>query len=363
MNKKIMFVMNQMTSGGAERVVSILANKMSQQMDKISLVITFESEIHYSLNSEIDVIKFNINTNSSQISRNLLEIKKLINTFKENKPDIIISFIRNVNCIIAARIVGIPVIISERNNPKYDPKSKFWRITRKIVYPYADGVVFQTEGARSYFNNSIKRKSCIIQNPIIDSIPIREHKENYNKEIVTIGRLCNQKDQITLIKAFNKFVKEHNDYKLIIYGEGDLRNKLEEEIKLLGIEEYVDMPGNYKDIHDKIKNAQVFVLSSIYEGYPNALIEAMAIGLPVISTSCEYGPSEIISNYNNGILVPVGDYNELEKEISKLVSDGNIMKKLSENAVKIREDLNVDIIVDKWMEYIIKVIDQKKSTI
>ena len=165
-----MFVMNQMTSGGAERVVSILANEMIRKNNRVSLVITFEGKVHYDLESEIELIQFNISRELNEIKRNIIEIKKLVSVFKLRKPDVVISFIRNVNCIIAAKIVGIPIIISERNNPIHDPKNKVWRLARKIIYPYATAIVFQTNGAKNYFNRYIRNKGYIIENPLTNYI-------------------------------------------------------------------------------------------------------------------------------------------------------------------------------------------------
>lgn len=355
MKKNLMFVMNQMTPGGAERVVSILANKMSEREHNVSLVITFDSDISYELNEKINLIKFNISRNRGQVIRNLIEIRNLINTFKKEKPDVIISFIRNVNCIIAAKIVGIPVIISERNNPKYDPKSKLWRILRILIYPYADGIVFQTEGAKSYFSKRIQSKSCIIKNPLSENIPIKESIDLKNK-VISVGRLCEQKNQKILIKAFRQFHEKYPEYKLEIYGEGNLREDLEKMTKELGMENYITMPGNTNEVYNKIINSDVFVLSSIYEGYPNVLIEAMSIGMPVISTDCEYGPKEIIRNYENGILVPKMDFEKLAEELCNIVSNKELRAKLGGNAKKIRGSLKVDKIVNEWTEYILKII-------
>lgn len=356
MNKKVMFVMNQMTSGGAERVVSILANNMIDYNFDVSLVITFTSDIHYNLNSNINIINLNISRNSSQIDRNLKEIRELISTFKKEKPDIIISFIRNVNSIIAAKYVGIPIIISERNNPKYDPKSRFWRVARKLVYPFSDGVVFQTEGARLYYSKYIRDKSCIIQNPLQENMPKKEVYDIESKSIVTIGRLSAQKNQKTLINAFYNIHKKYPQYKLFIYGEGELRQELEQLIRDLGIVDSVIMPGSIKNIHERIVEADIFVFTSLYEGYPNALIEAMAIGLPVISTECDYGPEDIINNDINGILVPIGDSNKLEIEIERLINDKNKRQKMGLSASNIKNELNEKIICEKWIKYINEII-------
>lgn len=348
--------MNQMTSGGAERVVSILANGMVNKDQNVSLVITFESDIEYKINKDVNIIKLNIKKDIGQIKRNLIEIEKLVKIFKDNKPDIIISFIRNVNCIISAKIVGIPVIISERNNPLYDPPNKFWRVARKIVYPYADGIVFQSEGAKKYFSKRIQNKGYIIKNPLSNELPL---KKNYNikKEIITVGRLSEQKDQKTLINAFYILKKKYPEYKLTIYGEGKLRQELQNLINELNLEDSISMPGTIKNIYERIIQADMFVFTSIYEGYPNSLIEAMSTGLPVISTDCDYGPREIIENDKNGILVPIGNYIEIANKMEKIIENKEFAKKLGAEATKIRDELQCNKIIDEWFQYILNVIN------
>lgn len=345
--------MNQMTSGGAERVVSILANQMVELNYSISLVITFQSTIDYYLDDRIEVITFNISKNMGQIKRNIEEVKKLRDLFKERRPDLVISFIRNVNTILAAKTVNIPVIVSERNNPIFDPNSKVWRIARHISYPFADGIVFQTTGAKNYFNKFIQKKSIIINNPLSDNIEIKHNKYS-SKKIISVGRLTSQKDQEMLIKAFNIFKKNNKGYKLIIYGEGPLRENLQKQIDNLNLSNDIEMPGSTKNIYKKMEEADLFILSSKYEGYPNALIEAMATGLPVISTRCKFGPEDIIINNINGILVDVGDYIDLSEQMERIIKNDNFKYSLGKNAIKIREKLNVNKIVNEWIDFINK---------
>lgn len=359
MNKKICFVMNSMDAGGAERVVALLANSFDNRGYKVSLVVTSNKDSFYKLNEGIKYSKLNLTSEKcslfKRIQTNILEIIRLVKYFRRENPDVVISFIRNVPTIISAKLANKKVIISERNNPYYDPPNKVWRILRKFFYPLADGIVFQTNNVKNYFSKRIRQKSCVIPNPLNENIP--QLSSNPRKNIiVNVGRLAKQKDQKTLILAFNIVNKKFPDYKLIIYGEGPLREELNSLIANLGLKNNVLLYGKEKDIYNKIKDAKVFVLSSIYEGYPNALIEAMALGIPVVSTNCDFGPSEIIKNGINGFLVEVGDYQGLANKILTILENEKLSNEFSGNSYKIRQLLSIDEITNKWESYIMSVI-------
>jgi glycosyltransferase involved in cell wall biosynthesis len=353
-NKKILFVMNSMNSGGAERVVSILANEFSDLGATVTLVLDFEAESFYELGKEVEILSLGLKETDSAIKRNLTEIKQLTKLLKEYKPDIVISFIRNIQSIVACRLAGIPIIISERNNPRLDPPNKVLRLLRRFIYPFSDKIVFQTESAMNYFPKYIRKKGIIIKNPIKN---IYNYKTNFleSKEIISAGRLETQKDHITLIKAFENIIKFHPQYHLSIYGEGRLRSELEEYISNHKIDSYVSLPGTTKDLDHFLANSAMFVLPSIYEGYPNVLIEAMVIGLPVISTDCAYGPRDIIRNNENGILVPVSNITAMELAIKKLIDNKELSKKIANNALEIRNELDVNKILKKWIDVIVSI--------
>ncbi|WP_218970597.1 glycosyltransferase family 4 protein [Alkalihalobacterium alkalinitrilicum] len=353
--KKVFFVMNTMRAGGAERVVSLLANNLVVKGQDVSIIVTSNDNSFYKLNNKINYCKLGCCSKDlnlfNKLKTNFLEILKLIRVLKREKPDVVITFIRNIPTIIACKVAGIKVIVSERNNPIYDPPNKVWRFLRRIIYPFANGFVFQTDAVKGYFDLNIQKKSVVIPNPVNEELPICNNNKK-RKVIVSVGRLSKQKDHATLIKAFGIVRKTFTDYELIIYGEGNLREDLLEMIENLGLKDSVFLPGNAKNLYSEICDASVFVLSSKYEGFPNALIEAMALGLPVISTKCNYGPSEIIKNGENGFLVEVGDYEELAKKINYVIKNKSISEKIGNNAYAIRDKLSTEKIIKKWIDYI-----------
>ena len=258
------------------------------------------------------------------------------------------------------KIRKIPVIVSVRNDPNVEYKSKINNLVMKILYPLADGFVFQTEDAKNYFNKKIQSKSVIIPNSIKETFIQREiYTGEKDKIIVNIGRLEKQKNQELLIEAFNDVKDEFLDYNLYIYGEGTLKENLKNKIKEMDLENRVFLKGEVENIEEKIEKSSVFVLSSKYEGMPNALMEAMALGVPCISTDCPCGgPKFLIQNGVNGILAKVDKKEEIVQGIRKILSDENFANDISKNAIKIREKLNPKVINFKWKNYIEKIIKE-----
>ena len=203
----------------------------------------------------------------------------------------------------------------------------------KILYPLADGFVFQTKEAQEYFDKKIQKKSVIIPNPINEEFICEPYNGEREKKIVTVGRLEEQKNHKMLIKAFSKLPEGLSEYKLIIYGEGSLRPELEKQIKELNLLGRVFLPGQVDDVKNRIYKAGLFVLSSNYEGMPNALMEAMALGVPCASTDCPCGgPRFLIKNEYNGLLYNVNNELELKLAINKIIGDEELSKKISKNA-------------------------------
>ncbi len=372
---KIVFMTNAMGKGGAERVIVNLTSYLSEK-NEVSIISVHNTYVGYDIDKKVNLYTLDDEYTDIYSTEKSIEkismIKKIkrifkrltkINYYKKSlKPDVIVSFMPKPSFLVLITnfINKIPVIVSVRNDPKTEYASKKNNILMKILYPSAAGFVFQTEEAKNYFNKKIKDKAVVIPNPINPKFIEKPFLEERQKEIVSVGRLEEQKNHKLLIDAFSEVVKKYGDYKLIIYGEGKLRKNLEDYINEKELQGKVFLPGNVDNIKDRIYESSMFVLSSNYEGMPNALMEAMALGLPVISTDCPCGgPRFLIQNNKNGILVENGNVEELENAMKKILENPDFASELGKNANKIAETLNPNKVNAVWEKYIKKVIDKK----
>lgn len=359
---KILFSIDTMTKGGAERVISNLANIFSKNNEDVSILTLLKGDSAYQLDSKIKYTSLEIKEGKKNIFQkiyyyiaNLFNIRKFVKT---NKYDIVVSFLPRMTFYMALATLGTKtkLIISERNDPASIYVNPIKKYIYKRIFELADGIVFQTSMARNFFSKKVYNKSIIIPNPVNDLFYQKREFKKRNKNIVNVGRLTEQKNQKLLIDAFYDFSKKHNDYNLIIYGEGPLRIELEEYIKSLKLEALIKLPGIIDNIADKIVNSSMFVFTSNYEGMPNALMEAMTLGIPCISTDCPCGgPREIIDNGINGFLVPVGEKNEIVYKMEEIIS-ADISQKFSINAIEKMQLYKNDLINEKWKNYIEKVL-------
>ena len=248
--------------------------------------------------------------------------------------------------------LNIPIVVSERNNPWVMPRNKLNRILRKIYYKKVDGIVFQTNMAKSFFSKEIQKKGKVILNPLDYKRLPKEYEGPRRKVICGVGRLVEQKNHKLLIRAFSIIQKKHSDYKLVIYGDGHLKEELEQYAKdKLVSGSYEILPAT-NEVLNKINDVSIFVMSSDYEGLPNALIEAMALGLPVISTDCSSGgPRALIQNYKNGILVEPKNEEDMALAINELINNKKLADKLGRNAKKIKYRLEEENIMSQWEEF------------
>lgn len=361
---KITFCIDSLSKGGAERVLVNLANYFAKsKTNKINiLTLRKDNNIAYMLNNNVELISLNINTgkkNAFQKIHNLiLNLKTYKKYIKKNNPDIIISFLPRASyySAIIACITKTKLIISERNNPNSIYANKIKKFITTHLYKKANMLIFQTNMAKNFFCKKIQKKAVVIPNPVSEEFFNKCYNGKRNKNIVNVGRLTEQKNQKLLIDAFYDFSKRHNDYNLIIYGEGPLRTELEEYIKSLNLETLVKLPGIIDNIADKIVDSSMFVFTSNYEGMPNALMEAMTLGIPCISTDCPCGgPREIIDNGINGFLVPVGEKNEIVSKMEEIIMD-DVSQKFSINAVEKMQLYKNDLINEKWKNYIEKIL-------
>ncbi len=348
---KIMLYINAINGGGAERVMVNLAKCFSENGYETILVTSFRDTWEYPLVSTVKRLTLEeTELKQSRIVRNFSRIKKLRNLCKIEKPDILISFMRepNFRAIIATRGLPIKTLVSVRNDPNREYTGKSGWIVGKILLPMADGCVFQTEDAQKWFPLKLQHKSRIIYNSVkkefyqINRTPILG-------EIVTCGRLVEQKNHLLLIRAFDRVIKEYPEATLKIYGDGILKGNLQTEIIQLGLSDKVFLMGNTNDVVDVLKTADLFVLSSDYEGMPNALMEAMAVGVPCISTDCPCGgPKELFGTELQDQLTECRNIDMLAKTILEVLDKSNkgVVEKMKANA------FSPDRVNGEWLEYI-----------
>lgn len=352
-NKRIVFFCGTLMQGGAERVISILSKKFCEKGLDVSILYYYNSEIFYSIHSDVKLFCVQEQTASKNVLKNLLWIRRFFN----KNADVVISFLASFNILALVANMGLKssIIVADRSDPYVVPSNMLIRKIRDFLYCFADGVVLQTKRNFDYFSKSVQKKSSIIFNPT----NIGEYKgfalsTEKNKRVVTVGRLMPSKNQKMLIEAFSQISQKFPSYTLTIYGEGKAREDLENYISELQLSDKVFLPGEEKNIFGKIADADLFVLPSNYEGMPNALIEAMCLGLPVISTDVS-GASDFITNEINGLIVERNNLPQLVAAMEKALSDENYRKVSAGQAVNVIEKVDTDNIVQKWLTIIKKV--------
>ncbi|MEG0577761.1 MAG: glycosyltransferase family 4 protein [Bacilli bacterium] len=343
MKKKVTFILGGLSRGGAEKVVSVLANDYYSKGWDVDIILLLLYEVGYELNENIKIIDFT-NKGKLRVFNIPYWIKSIRNYVKCSNTDIVISFVARINIITQIACINLKkrVIVSERNDPRNDGRSILVDILTKILYPQASQVIFQTEYAKNYFQNL--NNSVVIPNPI----QIYAHASLVKSDkIVTVGRLAKQKNQELLIEAFKQVAKDNPQYKLEIYGDGNCKKILLNKIKMYDLEDNVFLQGNVQNIHERISDAKIFVLSSNYEGLSNALLEAMMMGIPCVSTNCS-GIDEYVKNRIDGTLVPVGDSVKLAKAINELIADSELREKYSQQAIINSSKFKVENIINEW---------------
>jgi glycosyltransferase involved in cell wall biosynthesis len=353
----IVFNLGSLEKGGAERVASNLCNYLIEN-NEVSIITSIKSNNYYKLKEDIKLYNLDEGKpDKNLLKKNISRLKKMNYLIRKIKPDIIVSFLPEPSYrILFLKIFNknLKIIVSVRNDPKIEYKATINRLIMKILYPLADGFVFQTQEAKEYFSKKIQKKSAIIPNPINEEFICEPYNGEREKIIVTVGRLEEQKNHKMLIEAFSKLPKQFSEYRLIIYGEGSLRCKLEEQIKELNLTKRVLLPGQVDNIKEKIYKASLFVLPSNYEGMPNALMEAMSLGLPCISTDCPCGGAKfLIENQVNGILIKTKNMNEMKNTIEYMLKNEKERIRIGQNAIAIKEELSPRKINKNWEDFIV----------
>lgn len=349
---KISFIVGSLGGGGAERVVTLLAKALSGRGDKVTILTIGASNKDYQLDAAVK----HVDCANQYSIKGLSFVKRVCfirRILRQQDDDVVISFTVGVNVYSIISHIGLKsrLIIAERNDPIYDPESRAIRLLRWLLYPLADGYVFQTKEEKDFFCKSIQRRGFIIPNPVNPDLP-DPYRGYRSKRVVTVARLTRQKNLLVAIDAFKKFHVQHVDYTYEIYGEGPLRNQLNDYIQKQGLTESVKLMGA-SNVYTEIKDAMIFVLSSDYEGMSNATMESMALGIPTISTDYPSGGARaVINDKVNGLLVEVNNANALYEALCELADNQELFDKVSSNGTDIRQVFSIQNIILMWEDVI-----------
>lgn len=362
--RKIVFHLNCLERGGAERVVTNLSGQFAEHGYEVYIATEWQGEDEYVIDSRVKRIHVGLTEEQAKKGRAsmfLARIKNLRKFLKEVDPDIVIAFARKANYRALTATIGtkIPVLISVRINPigYYDFISD--KIQIPILFRRAAGCVFQTPDQRDFFPEFIRKKSRIILNPINpkfigNPIPVKREKV-----VVHSGRLVDFKNQLMLIRAFTIVHEKHPDYVLKIFGPDAFdgtKEKLEALIREKQADSYIKLMGGSDQLEKDMINGALAAFSSDYEGMPNAMLEAMALGLPVVATDCPPGgPRMVITHGENGLLVPVGDVNAMAAAMNRLIEEPEYAQILGENAARIGEKAGAEMIFKEWEDYVLAI--------
>lgn len=346
MKRNLIFITGKLVKGGSERVISILANHFAKTSN-VKIITLLSGSVEYELDDSIEIVTL-YKSDRFRAFRLVNWLLYLIREFRSLRGNnaVVISFVARINIVslIANLFAGLPIIISERNDPKKDGRGIPARLLIKILYPGADFIVFQSSYVKGLFSKRIQNRGKVIYNPIKLNQPMKPSVKR--KAFINVGRLAKQKNQALLIKAFSEVVSRHPEYSLLIYGEGPQENILKKMISDICLSECVKVKGTTENIHEKIVECTCFVLSSDYEGQSNALLEAMALGMPCITTDVP-GQREIV-NERNALIVEPGNLLQLSKAMLDIIDDEELRHRLGEEASKKLAELDIDKILGEW---------------
>lgn len=368
MVSKIMFHINSLGKGGAERVVVNLSEEFVGMGKEVVIATEWEAKDEYPLPDQVRRLDAGLKEEEESLSgskQRSLRTRRLHDLILRERPDVVLSFCRNANyrAVLAAKGTKVPVIISVRSDPYVDYASAKQKMLSCWLYGKAAGAIFQTDYAKDFFPKAVQKKSTVILNPLHKKFLSLTKSKQRRKEIVTAGRFHEAKDHIVLIKAFERIMEEYPEVLLKLYGdasEDNTHHMLKEYVKAHQLQDRVLFMGNSNQLEQDLIDAAVFVMSSKYEGMPNALMEAMAMQLPVISTDCPCGgPRTLIEDGKNGLLTPVGDDEEMAKALRKVLSEPELAEEMAVHAGEIVKKASPDRIAGEWLDYIKRVKEKE----
>jgi glycosyltransferase involved in cell wall biosynthesis len=356
----IFLLISAMEDGGAERVAATLVSAWADRGDTVTLVATYSGRgtCNFPLSPKVNLVYLAdlANKKGNRVQTYFARIMALRALIRDRQPDVLVSFLTNVNnmTILASRGLGVPVILSEQTNPLADGRSELMRLACRLLYPYADAVTLLTGGVVTQFTQMVPRvrNLAVVPNPLPAELLTQERPPadaSGRKRLIAVGRLHTVKQFDLLVTAFSTLAPHFPDWDLWIWGEGPERASLDAQVVELGMGERVFLPGRTLTPWVEMARAQVFVLSSRLEGLPMAMMEAMALGLPCVSFDCPSGPRELTQGGEDGVLVPPGDAGTLAEALSRVLADEPLREELGKRAaLSIQKRYSLQKVLRLW---------------
>ena len=360
----LLIFIHSLSSGGAERITANLANHWAERGRRVTIVTLASIELDfYGLHPSVQRIALNLAGESPNsiagAVNNLRRMATLRRVLREIKPDIALGMMSTANVLLCLAAVGLPgiwIIVSERTYPPALPLGRSWELIRRWTYPKADRVAMLTSEGLDWLGNEIpKARGAVMPNPIPYPLPVSEPRLKPGewvgadrKLLLAVGRLSEEKRFDQLLQVFAKLAPANLEWDLVILGEGQLRPELERQVQALALVGRVRLPGRAGNVGDWYARADLYAMSSRFEGFPNTLGEAMAHGCATVSFDCDTGPRELIRHGVDGLLVPAGDVSALVVALHRLMSDDALREQYAKRSIEVRERFSFKIITEMW---------------
>lgn len=356
---KIFFLVSSLGAGGAERVATTLCNAWVARGDQVTLVPTFSGggrSFYEVLNSvELIYLADLVRSNSKSPWNYVRRLVALRNLIANKNPDLVVSFLPNVNvaAILSTFLLTVPVICCERRDPTSHPASPFWEFICRMTYRFADMLVVQTETVATTVGKRYPhlKKVRTVANPLPNGVVLHKKKmlTKGRNTLLSLGRLSDEKQIDKIINAFSKIAHDYPNWDLRLYGDGLMRRQLKDQIYSLGLQNRAFLMGKTSNPWLAMANADVFAMTSKYEGFPNALLEAMGVGLPCIVFDCPSGPRDITRNGQDAFLVPFDDQFMLEVKLRELMDSEELRICMGNKARdSVIDRYSLQSVITKW---------------